>query len=208
MPLTRIVLVHGVATTSAVWRGVAAALLGYEVVAPDRPCSGDLETELDFLAELCDGAVVGGISGGATLGLALAARGVAFRAAVLHEPAAGSLVPGLLAPMAAAYSSGGVEAFGTTLYGPTWSLADAPADLDAVGRDLAMFRGYEPAAPLPGTGPVVLTVGGESPPLRQEVQAVLTQTLGVRGRTIPGATHALHLDAPESFAAVLRQVAG
>jgi pimeloyl-ACP methyl ester carboxylesterase len=208
MPLTRIVLVHGAATTSAVWQGVAAALPGFDVVAPDRPCSGDLETELDFLADLCEGAVVGGISGGATLGLALASRGVAFRTAVLHEPAAGSLVPGLLAPMAAAYGAGGVEAFATTLYGPRWSLADAPEDLDAVGRDLAMFRSYEPSAPAPGAGPVLLTVGGRAPPVRPEVQAALTSALGLQGRMIAGVSHALHLNSPGAFAAVLRQVAG
>src|SRR5438105_3244936 len=208
MSSIRIVLVHGAATTSAVWRGVAAALAGYEVVMPDRPCTGELELELDYLAALCDGAVVGGISGGATLGLALASRGVPFRAAVLHEPAAGSLVPGLLGPMAAAYHTRGVEGFATTLYGPSWSPADAPADPDAVGRDLAMFRGYEPSAPGPGSGPVLLTVGGDSPPVRQEVQVALTTTLGVQARTIPGVTHALHLDAPEAFAAVLREIAG
>src|SRR4051794_26866425 len=128
MSVTRIVLVHGAATTSAVWRGVAAALPGYEVVMPDRPCSGDLETELDYLAGLCDNAVLAGISGGATLGLALASRGSPFPAAFLQEPAAGSLVPSLLAPMSAAYSSGGVAAFARSLYGPTWSPADAPAD--------------------------------------------------------------------------------
>src|SRR4051794_8735239 len=207
MSSIRIVLVHGAATTSAVWRGVAAALAGYEVVMPDRPCTGELELELDYLAALCDGAVVGGISGGATLGLALASRGVPIRAAVLHEPAAGSLVPGLLTPMAAAYASGGVDAFGTTLYGSNWSLADAPADLEAVARDLAMFRGFEPSPPAPDAGPVLLTVGGDSPPTRHEVHAALTSALSVPGRTIGGVTHAVHLDAPEAFAAVLREVA-
>jgi pimeloyl-ACP methyl ester carboxylesterase len=203
----RIVLIHGAATTSQIWAGVTTALPGLEVLAPDRPSSGDLTTELDFLAPLCEGAVVGGISGGATLGLALAARGVAFRAAVLHEPAAGSLVPGLLDQVAAAYAAGGLNGFARTLYGPLWSPADAPEDAEAVGRDLAMFRGYEPAAPANDAGPVLLTVGGDSPALRQQVQTTLTAKLGVQGRTIPGVGHAVHLEAPERFALLLRESA-
>ncbi|MDX6257066.1 MAG: hypothetical protein QOJ11_3400 [Frankiales bacterium] len=199
----RIVLIHGAATTSRIWAGVVAALPGLEVLTPDRPSSGDLTTELDFLAPLCEGAVVGGISGGATLGLALAARGVALHAAVLHEPAAGSLVPGLLDTVAGAYATGGVNGFAMTLYGPLWSAADAPDDAEAVGRDLAMFRGYEPAAPADGAGPVLLTVGGDSPALRQQVQETLMTKLGVQGRTIPGVGHAVHLQAPGAFAALL-----
>jgi pimeloyl-ACP methyl ester carboxylesterase len=208
MLTTRIVLIHGAATTSRIWARVVAALPEFEVQTPDRPSSGDLEQELDFLADGCQGAVVGGVSGGATLGLALAARGLAMRAAVLHEPAAGSLVPGLLDAVAAAFRDRGVEGFGSTLYGPAWSPADAPDDPTAVGRDFAMFRGYEPAAPAAGAGPVLLTVGGDSPPVRQQVQETLTAKLGVRGRTIAGVGHAVHLDAPERFAALLREAAG
>jgi pimeloyl-ACP methyl ester carboxylesterase len=203
----RIVLVHGAATTSQIWAGVVAALPGLEVLTPDRPSSGDLETELDFLAGLCEGAVVGGVSGGATLGLALAARGVGFHCAVLHEPAAGSLVPGLLDAVAAAYTGGGVTGFARTLYGPLWSPADGPSDEGAVARDLAMFRGYEPAAPADGAGPVLLTVGGDSPQVRQQVQETLTAKFGVPGRTIVGVRHAVHLEDPEAFALLLRESA-
>ncbi|MDX6227751.1 MAG: hypothetical protein QOI76_1141 [Frankiales bacterium] len=204
----RIVLVHGAATTSRIWAGVVAALPDFEVLTPERPSTGNLESETGFLAQLCEGAVVGGVSGGATLGLALAAAGVPFHAAVLHEPAAGSLVPGLLDAVAAAYHAGGVEGFAATLYGPLWSAADAPADDAAVARDLAMFRGYEPVAPADGAGPVLLTVGGDSPPVRQQVQQTLTAKLGVRGLTIAGVRHAVHLEAPHAFAALLRAAAG
>ena len=46
----RIVLVHGAATTGRIWAGVAVALPEFEVLAPDRPCTGDLDRELDALA--------------------------------------------------------------------------------------------------------------------------------------------------------------
>lgn len=204
----RIVLVHGAATTGRIWTGVAAALPEFEVLTPDRPCTGDLDRELDALATLCEGAVVGGVSGGATLGLALASRGVPFHAAVLHEPAAGSLVPGLLDVVAAAYAAGGVPGFASTLYGPLWSPSDGPVDDAMVARDLAMFRGYEPAAPAAGAGPVLQTVGGDSPPVRHEVAEALTRELGLPGRVIPGVKHAVHLEAPTTFADLLRAAAG
>jgi pimeloyl-ACP methyl ester carboxylesterase len=203
----RIVLVHGAATTSRVWAGVVAELPEFEVLTPERPSSGDLESEVAFLAPMCEGAVVGGVSGGATLGLALAAAGVPLHAAVLHEPAAGSLVPGLLDAVAAAYQAGGVVEFASSLYGPLWSAADGPDDDAAVARDLAMFRGYEPAAPADGAGPVLLTVGGDSPPIRHQVAAALTAVLGLPGRTIPGVRHAVHLEAPQLFAALLVEAA-
>lgn len=204
----RILLVHGAATTGRIWAGVEQALPDFDVWSPDRPCSGDLDTELDFLADLCDGAVVGGVSGGATLGLALASRGIRFHAAVLHEPAAGSLVPGLLDAVAAAYAAEGVSGFARTLYGSRWSTSDGPVDDAMVARDLAMFRRFEPRPPATGAGPVLLTVGGDSPPIRHEVAARLTATLGVPGATIPSVGHAVHLEAPRTFAAILREAAG
>src|SRR6185437_7534407 len=107
----RVVLIHGAATTSRVWRHVVPLLGGLNVTCPDRACSGSLAAEVAALREACAGAVVGGVSGGATLGLALAAAGVPMTAAVLHEPAAGSLYPGLLDAVRAAYQAGGVAGF-------------------------------------------------------------------------------------------------
>jgi len=107
----RVVLIHGAATTSRVWRRVVPLLEGFDVRCPDRPCSGDLAAEVAVLGPACAGAVVAGVSGGATLGLALAAAGVPVAAAVLHEPAVGSLLPGLLDEMRAAYQAGGTAAF-------------------------------------------------------------------------------------------------
>jgi pimeloyl-ACP methyl ester carboxylesterase len=207
VPSPRIVLIHGAATTSRIWRFVVPLLDGFDVRCPDRAASGDLEAELAALEPLCAGAVVAGVSGGATLGLALAARGAGLAGALLHEPAAGSLLPGLLAPMAAAYAAGGAEAFGVTLYGPAWSAADAPDDPGAVGRDLAMFRAFEPAAPAAGEGPVLLTAGALSPPVRHESVRRLSAAFALPVMTLPGTAHAVHLENPAAFAARLRPLA-
>lgn len=203
----RVLLVHGAATTSAVWVPLAARLDGLGVIAPDRPSSGDLDTELAFLAPLAEGTVVVGVSGGATLGLALAASDVALAGAVLHEPAVGSLVPGLLDHVVAGYRSGGVAGFGRALYGPAWSPSMAPADPGAVARDFAMFRAFEPRPVAPHQGPVVVTVGGDSPPVRHTAGRALAD-LGTNARVLPGCGHFVHHELPGALAAVVREVAG
>jgi pimeloyl-ACP methyl ester carboxylesterase len=202
-----IVLVHGAATTSRVWRLVVPLLDGFAVSCPDRASTGDLDAELAALAPLCQGAVVAGVSGGATLGLALAASGASLAAAVLHEPAVGSLLPGLLNGVAAAYRDGGLPGFASALYGPAWSAAEAPADHGAVGRDLAMFRAFEPAGPAAGEGPVLLTVGELSPPVRHESVRRLAAAFALETAVIPGAAHAAHLENPVAFAARIRAAA-
>lgn len=215
MPPTRIVLIHGAATTAQVWRGVSSALAAsfprVPVVAPQRAYSGDLAAEVAALAPACAGAVVVGVSGGATLGLALLAAGVPVAGAVLHEPAVGSLVPSLLAPVAAAYASGGVAAFGAALYGPVWTEAMAPADPDTVRRDLSMFRAFEPS-PLPAlrgdvmTG-VITTVGAFSPAVRHEAARALRVHCGLPYRVIEGCGHAVHLERPEALASLAGRLA-
>lgn len=70
-PAPRVVLIHGAATTSRVWRRVRPLLRGFDVTVPDRPCSGDLNAEVAALRRVCTGALVVGVSGGATLGPAL-----------------------------------------------------------------------------------------------------------------------------------------
>lgn len=204
----RVVLIHGAATTSRVWRRVVPLLDGLPVTCPDRPCTGDLTAEVAALRGACSGAVVAGVSGGATLGLALAAAGVPMRAAMLHEPAAGSLYPGLLDAVRAAYQAGGVGGFAAALYGPAWTPAQAPDDPGAVARDLAMFTSFEPAAPASThvAGQVVLTVGERSPRARHESVRRLAEKFGFPVRELPGAGHAVHLDHPAVFAGMVRQV--
>ncbi len=210
----RVLLVHGAATTAAVWDAVIRLLQepsedgfpGLEVLAPQRPSSGDLDREVAFLSEAARGAVVVGVSGGATLGLALASSDVPLAGAVLHEPAVGTLVPGLLDHVVAGYAQGGVTGFGRALYGPGWSPAMAPADPGAVDRDLAMFRAFQPQAPAAGQGNVVVTVGGDSPPTRHEAARVLHERFGVEAHVLPGCRHFVQHDNPAELVAVLRDV--
>ena len=142
MATPRVLLVHGAATTSRVWDRVRALLRddGVEVVAPDRPSSGDLTAELAALADDADGAVVVGVSGGATLGLALASDRV-VAGAVLHEPAVGSLVPGLLDHVVAGFTTGGVPGFGARALRP---LLDARDGTRRPGRRRARPRDVPP----------------------------------------------------------------
>jgi hypothetical protein len=115
---TRIVLVHGAATTSRVWRAVVPLLDDFDVSCPDRESTGGLNAEIAALAAVCEGA---GVSDG----------------------------------VAAAYRDGGTPGFAAALYSPVWTPAEAPADPGAAGRDLAMFRAFEPAPPAAGEGPVL-----------------------------------------------------
>ena len=204
------VLIHGAATTSRVWRRVRAQLPGFDVLAPDRPCSGSLSAEVNALRGQCAGALVAGVSGGATLGLALAAAGVPMRGALLHEPAVGSLLPGLLSSVREAYAACGVHGFARALYGPAWTEAEAPADSAAVARDLAMFTEFEPAAGAPGAlaGQVIVTVGECSPEIRHESVSRLAAKFGYPVWVIPGAGHAVHLTHPDAFAAAIRRACG
>lgn len=192
--MRRVVLIHGAATDSRVWDATAAALSGTaEVLAPDRPQSGDLDTEIAFLAPMCLGAFVFGVSGGATLGLELAARGVPLAGALLHEPAAGSLAPGLLDHVAAGLASGGIEGFGHALYGPAWQPGRTRATRATVAAEFAMFAAFEPT-PLPAPDRIVLSVGELSPAPRHRAVTALARFLNTRRLVLPGVGHAAHLE--------------
>jgi pimeloyl-ACP methyl ester carboxylesterase len=190
-----------------VWDRLIPYLGECEVSVPERPRTGDLDLELEWLSGLVADAWLIGLSGGATLGLALAAQGGAFAGAVLHEPAVGSLVPDLLAPMQTAFAEGGTAAFARTLYGRSWSVdlcgIGRWLDDDVTARELAMFAGFEPTAPAPSNSPVVITVGENSPPLRHEAADALEGCYGYAVREVPGASHFAPYDAPGQFAAVL-----
>jgi pimeloyl-ACP methyl ester carboxylesterase len=202
----RIVLIHGVATSHRVWRELVPYLTsvpGLEVRCPERPASGDLDTEIDALREVCAGAVVVGVSGGATLGLELASRGTPILAGIFHEPAAGSLAPGLLAHVAEGLRSGGVEGFGRALYGPSWPVEEVPPELETVAREFAMFGRFEPAPLDPAAGPVLFTVGELSPAARLASVQALSTAFDRPWASVPGGTHAVHLECPGAFSTVI-----
>lgn len=197
----RVMLIHGVATDSRVWAGTVAALgSSVEVHCPDRPQSGDMDIEIAALAPMCRGSFVIGVSGGATLGLELAARGIEFTGALLHEPAAGSLAPGLLDEVAAAFRRDGVAGFGRALYGPAWTPELTTASTETVARELAMFRAFEPRPVGSLAQRITLTVGEGSAPARHRSVQDLAATLGTEWRVLPGVGHAVHLQAPQQLA--------
>ncbi len=203
--MPRLVLIHGAATTAHVWEALEHELSGeFELVAPQRRYSGDWDAELDDIAELCDGAFVVGVSGGATLGLGLALRGVDLAGAILHEPAAGSLAPRVLDHVIAAMREGGAPAFGAALYGPGWSADMLPTDEAAVARDLAMFRGFEPTTAAHPLHSIVVTVGEKSPAIRHESVRAVAHLVDARVAEIPGASHAVHLNSVPAFATLIR----
>ena len=199
-----IVLIHGAATTASVWDAVVAELHGLDVVAVDRPCTGDLAAELEWLAPRVRGALVVGVSGGATLGLALAASRVPLAGALLHEPAVGSLAPALLAGVAAAYAVGGVEGFGAALYGAGWDRSMAADDDAVVARELPMFRSFEPERASEAQGPVLVTVGELSPAGRHDAARALRDRLDYPVTVIPGAVHFVQHDRPAQYARLIR----
>lgn len=200
-------LLHGVATTAAIWDRVLPLLTGLDVRAIERPRTGDLERELELLSPLVEGSLVVGISGGATLAVALASSDLVLAGMIAHEPAVGSLVPGLLAPIAAAYAERGVEGFGLALYGPTWSIEMAGPYSGSVGPELAMFRSFEPAAPHAGQGPVLTTVGELSPEVRHYAATALHEQLDYPVEALPGAAHFAAWDAASVLADIIRRTA-
>lgn len=207
MKHSRVILLSGVATDSVVWDATAKRFTeaGFDVDVPVRPRSGILDDEIDFLAPLCTGAVVVGVSGGATLGVELLARGVDVSAAYLHEPAAGSLCPGLLSPVSDAFEADGVTGFGSALYGPRWRRRMSSSDASIVSRELAMFRAFEPRPPANGMRPAVLTTGEFSPLVRRESVTAVAKLCGFEVLVLPGTSHAAHLD--DAYAPVVELLA-
>lgn len=203
----KVVLIHGVATDSRVWAATVAAFgPSVEVHCPDRPQSGDMDTEIATLAPLCEGAFVVGVSGGATLGLELAARGVEFTGALLHEPAAGSLAPGLLDEVARAFECDGVAGFGSALYGSLWSPGMTTAAAETVAGELRMFRRFEPGPLGALAGRTTLSVGQNSAAPRHDSVAALARTLGAARYELPGVGHAPHLENAPALAETINSL--
>jgi len=202
------VLVHGTATSPVVWDRLRPLLDGYDVVAPERPRTGDLRAESAWLAEHARGAWVVGMSGGATLGLELVRNGTPLAGAVLHEPAVGSLHPDLLAPVTEAFATGGTSRLARALYGESWQPAMAATDDVTTARELAMFRGFEPGPTSPVAGTVVITYGATSPEPRHRAARALADRFGYATRALPDAAHFVAWDNPVVFAATIRDVIG
>ena len=165
-------------------------------------------------------ATVVGVSGGATLGLALGiTHPEVVEALVLHEPLLGRHAPGLhrrFAEVAAAAATDDVAALAAVravLGERTWQrLAEADRQRIAAGApwarlEIPLFAAFDPSeAELHGLRdtPLLTTVGGESPPERHDAALVLATLAGADVVTLPGAGNAAQLDAPRAFAAAIR----
>jgi pimeloyl-ACP methyl ester carboxylesterase len=209
---TRVILLHGAATTGAVWDDVAALVRNSpdapEVIAPDRPCTGNLAAEVAWAAPLAKGALVVGVGSGATLCLGLAASEVKMAAGFAHEPAVGHLFPELLSPMVTAYARGGARAYAKALYGDEWD-ASMLGDPEAVARDFSMLRTYWPAPAREGQGSVLVTVGELSPPIRHQAAGTLSSIVGYNVVTLPRARHFVQRENPALVAEwIVAMVAG
>jgi pimeloyl-ACP methyl ester carboxylesterase len=221
-----VVLLHGVGFGPATLAPVATVLAGEaRVVVVRRPAArpgATLEDQAAEVARLLDqhipagDVVVAGVSGGATLALALAlgAFGDRIRSLVVHEPLLGSHAPTLHAAVVAsraalaAGTTTPAEWFRSLAGGPHRALAGAdPHDLLA---EVTPFVAWDPAATdlaALGSRHLATTVGTTSGAPRREAAAALAATAGAEIAFVRGG-HLVQFDDPEGFAAhVLRAVA-
>jgi pimeloyl-ACP methyl ester carboxylesterase len=222
-----IVLVHGVGFGPETLHETARVLAtharvicisrrGYGARArlpPAASVAEHVDDVVDVLDEAeIDRAVVAGMSGGATVALALALTcPERVLVAVAHEPAVGSVAPELRALVRGALVEGGGRALLRVLAGPdTWSTLSGAAvsALDAsselVEADAAAFLAFEPSlASAAGRPPLVCSVGERSSVLRYTVAERLAARTGAPVAVVPGCGHLPQLDAPGAFAELI-----
>jgi pimeloyl-ACP methyl ester carboxylesterase len=237
-----VVLLHGVGVGAAAFDAVAATLARTgTVVVPDRRGYGtradagpapSLDAQVDELATVVAGAgerpAVVGVSGGATLALALALRAAAtggldgLGPVVVHEPLVGPLAPRLHTAVTDTYTRtvAADPRLATTyvagLVGPaTWAVLPTAEREAMAGRtatiaaEIPHFLGFAPTADALAAlrgHPLWSSVGARSPGARREVHELLRRRAGATALEVPGAAHLPQVDAPDAFAAALQQV--
>ena len=224
----RVALVHGVGFGPETLGPLAAELAarGAEPLVVPRRGYGERaglappEHVAEHVADVVAGfdgaglqrAVVAGMSGGATIALALAlARPERLVCAIAHEPAVGRFSPELRAGIAEAMRSAGGVGLARMLAGErTWAglsahqraLVGARAGL--IEADAGAFMRFEPdPASLTRGPPLVCTVGAHSDALRWAVAERLASASGAPLLVIDGCGHLPQLDAPAAFAAAI-----
>jgi pimeloyl-ACP methyl ester carboxylesterase len=234
------VLVHGVAfgpeTMSALARELASrarVLLvhrrGYGASAARTivDVAGQVRDIIEMLdRHEIDRAVVAGVSGGATITIALAmAAPERIVAAIAHEPALGPRAPGVhgllgVAAGALAQSADPAEAaasFARVLAGPTWGRLSAQqrervtSRAEIIAREVPHFIAFAPsAADVRGLRAVrlVTSVGGLSPAQRHDAAAMLADHAQAEIAGVPGVAHLVQIDAPVEFARLVLRAAG
>jgi pimeloyl-ACP methyl ester carboxylesterase len=231
-----VVLIHGVGFGPATLEPLAAALTPHvRVEIPARRGYGErvhlapaasVAEHVDDVVDVLDRAgigraIVAGMSGGATVALALAlSHPERVVTAVAHEPAVGSLAPELRVLVGGALRRGGGSALLRVLAGEeTWAML-APAAVSAldassglVEADAAAFMVFEPhlASAAPGASttdsPLVCSVGERSSPLRFAVAERLAARTGAPVAVVRGCGHLPQLDAPGAFAELILEQA-
>ncbi len=222
-----ILCVHGV----GLWPGLFDDLdFGSTSAAVTRPGYGlipavaNLAEQVDGLAEMVAArapAALVGVSGGATLALACAARGIdGLVAAVSHEPLIGHLEPeiddrvrGGANALEATPTPEAAEGFLEGLYGAkSWQRMPAVAHLWAadhiatICREVRHFSEYQPPATEVRTLPVphLTTVGAHSSAARHRVAALLAGGSSDVA-TIDNCGHHVLIDQPDDFAAAVHR---
>jgi pimeloyl-ACP methyl ester carboxylesterase len=239
-----VVLLHGVGVGAPAFDRLAEELAAtHTVVVADRrgygtsrhldPAVG-LDTQIDDLRQLLDTLLtergnppaVIGVSGGATLTLALAIRharaGTLDRLGplVVHEPLVGPLAPRLAALVDDGYrrtiatTPGLSTRYVTELVGPaTWAALDETTRRtveqrrEEIALEVPHFLAFAPTRAdlsLLRSHHLVASLGATSPPARADATDVLVDAAGARRLLVPGAGHLPHVDAPSTFAALLR----
>jgi pimeloyl-ACP methyl ester carboxylesterase len=228
-----VVLVHGVGAGPGSFAALAAAMAtDHRVLVVERPTGEggialNLNEQADRLIEALedlegplDTWCLVGVSGGATLGLAIAiAHPGRIGRFVLHEPLVGRHVPELheqFTRSAAIAAQGDAEAMDVVravmgerswdALGPeerAWALVRAPR----WRAEIAAFAGFAPTGvDLAGAraAPVLTTVGAHSDRARLATAEVLERFAGASVATVPGAGNLVQVDAPHEMASILR----
>jgi pimeloyl-ACP methyl ester carboxylesterase len=225
-----VLFLHGVGLDPRLFDPLMALLPHRHTTAPlrtpyDRPAAppAGVVAQATELAELLGGAAdvtVVGVSGGATLALALAMLGPpGVVRIVAHEPLVGPLAPDLHAAITASAAAleatpgpDGVFEFLARLVGAdTWAGLPAHAHRFAadhagvVRAEARSFAAFAPsAAELAAISvPLVVTAGARSHPRRRAAAARLGDLAPVRTACIADAGHLVHIERPEAFAEVI-----
>lgn len=223
-----VLLLHGVGLDPRLFDPLLDMLSG-PTLAPLRPPYADAGPPgsvsdqavalAEVLATTTDVTVVG-VSGGATIALALAALDPPGLAAVVaHEPLVGPLAPDLhatvaasAARLAASRGASGVAEFLARLVGPeAWAALPPDAiefariHADVVRAEVPTFATFAPDVDrLAGSRvPVLVTTGGRSHRRRHDAAAALAGAAPIRTDTVAEAGHLVHVDQPARFAALI-----
>jgi 2-succinyl-6-hydroxy-2,4-cyclohexadiene-1-carboxylate synthase len=224
-----LLLLHGFTQTGASWAGVRRALGGrYRALAPDLG-AGPWEAELDRLEALAPGAhVLAGYSMGGRLALALALRRPEPVRALVLVSASPGLADGeerAARRAADAALADRIEAIGTEAFAREWAaqplFAGQPEAVAALAHEDRMRRpAAEHAAQLRGLGsatmpslwerlgelamPVTLVVGERDAKFQAIAERMRERLPAASVVVVPGAGHAVALEAPAAVAAAIR----